>query len=81
MGLIYRKRIDLGPFRINVSKSGVGFSIGAGGFRTGVRSDGRRYTSTNLPGSGFTYRGSGSGCLVLLPFPVAAFTHLVWKLL
>lgn len=33
MGLNFRKSIKLGPARINLSKSGVGYSIGAGGLR------------------------------------------------
>ena len=33
MGFSFRKSIKLGPARINLSKSGVGYSIGAGGVR------------------------------------------------
>ena len=33
MGLNFRKSIKVGPARINLSKSGVGYSIGAGGLR------------------------------------------------
>ena len=33
MGLNFRKSIKLGPARINLSKSGVGYSVGAGGLR------------------------------------------------
>ena len=43
MGWYYRKSVGLGPFRINISKSGIGYSLGGGGFRTGVNSRGRRY--------------------------------------
>jgi hypothetical protein len=28
MGFIYRKSVNLGPFRVNLSKSGVGYSVG-----------------------------------------------------
>jgi membrane protein YdbS with pleckstrin-like domain len=33
MGLNFRKSIKFGPARINLSKSGVGYSVGAGGLR------------------------------------------------
>ena len=33
MGLNVRKSIKAGPARVNVSKSGVGYSVGAGGVR------------------------------------------------
>ena len=28
MGFYYRKSVNLGPFRVNLSKSGVGYSVG-----------------------------------------------------
>ncbi len=61
MGLIYRKSMNLGPFRVNLSKSGIGFSVGGSGFRTGVSSRGRKYTSVGLPGIGLSYRMSTGG--------------------
>lgn len=64
MGLFYRKSVNIGPFRVNLSKSGVGYSVGVQGFRVGTTSRGRRYTSFSVPGTGMGYRGSG--CLVLL---------------
>lgn len=33
MGFNFRKSIKIGPARVNLSKSGVGYSIGAGGVR------------------------------------------------
>lgn len=70
MGFYYRKSINLGPFRVNVSKSGVGYSVGGPGVRTGVSSRGKRYTAFNLPGTGIGYRTSsgpaaGKGCLLI----------------
>ena len=61
MGFIYRKSLNLGPFRVNLSKSGIGFSVGGSGFRSGVSSRGRKYTSVGLPGSGLSYRTSTGG--------------------
>lgn len=67
MGFYYRKSIGLGPFRVNLSKSGVGLSLGGRGFRTGVSGTGRRYSTFSIPGTGVGYRASGGrGCLVLL---------------
>lgn len=37
MGFSYRKSVSLGPFRFNLSKSGVGMSTGIRGFRVGIR--------------------------------------------
>lgn len=65
MGFSYRKSVKCGPFRINVSDRGVGYSIGGKGFRTGVSPRGRRYSTFSLPGTGVSYRKAG-GCLVLL---------------
>jgi hypothetical protein len=67
MGFYYRKSIGLGPFRVNVSKSGFGYSMGSPGFRTGISARGRRYTTFGIPGTGLGYRTSKSqGCLVLI---------------
>lgn len=64
MGWTFRKSVNLGPFRVNASKSGVGFSVGEGPFRTGVSPRGRTYASANVPGTGLRYektltRGQG----------------------
>lgn len=61
MGFRYRKSVNFGPFRANLSKSGVGYSFGGRGFRVGVDSRGRSYSSIGLPGTGMSYRTSGSG--------------------
>jgi len=63
MGLFYRKSVNIGPFRVNLSKSGVGYSVGGQGFRVGTTARGRRYTSFSVPGTGVGYRGRG--CLML----------------
>jgi hypothetical protein len=68
MGFYYRKSIGMGPFRVNLSKSGVGYSVGGRGFRMGQSGSGRRYTTFNLPGTGIGYRsyGSKAGCALVL---------------
>lgn len=65
MGFFYRKSIKMGPFRVNVSKSGLGYSVGGRGFRVGRSGSGRKYTAFSVPGTGVGYRKYGSGCLVL----------------
>jgi len=66
MGFYYRKSVNLGPFRVNLSKSGVGYSVGGRGFRVGTTARGNKYTSFSIPGTGVGYRKSGAGYLVLL---------------
>lgn len=77
MGWSYRKSFGTGPFRINVSRSGVGYSIGGRGFRTGVDSRGRRYTSVSIPGTGLRHvsyggKGQSPGCAVVLLIAVVS---------
>jgi len=55
VGWSFRRSITLGPFRINFSKSGISYSFGMAGFRTGVNSQGRRYSSMSVPGTGLRY--------------------------
>jgi hypothetical protein len=87
MGWSYRKSVNLGPFRVNLSKSGVGYSVGGKDFRVGVNPRGRRYEALTIPGTGLHYRSSGSekargqasGCLgvvLLMILVVAAGTQL-----
>src|SRR4051812_16892976 len=53
MGWSYRKSFGSGPFRINLSKGGVGYSVGVKGARVNV---GPRGTFVNLSSHGVTYR-------------------------
>jgi hypothetical protein len=43
MGWYIRRYIKVGPVRFNLSKSGIGTSVGVRGFRVGVRPNGRTY--------------------------------------
>ncbi|MEY3142235.1 MAG: hypothetical protein RLY21_728 [Planctomycetota bacterium] len=66
MGWYFRRSIGLGPFRLNLSKSGLGWSVGGRGFRTGVDARGRRTTHASIPGTGIGYRKTGArGCLLV----------------
>ena len=56
MGWRFRKIFTAGPFRTSVTKSGVGYSIGLGGFRYGVTPQGKKYISVGFPGTGFYFQ-------------------------
>lgn len=55
MGFRFRKSKNFGPFRINVSKSGIGWSVGTKGLRYTKRADGKRQTTLSVPGTGISY--------------------------
>lgn len=56
MGLRFRKSINLGGgFRINISKSGIGYSWGVKGFRVTKTAKGKIKTTTTIPGMGISY--------------------------
>lgn len=43
MGFYLRKAFQFGPFRLNISKSGIGFSFGVKGLRFGIGPKGRYF--------------------------------------
>ena len=55
MGLRYRKSIKLGPMRINLSKSGIGWSVGVKGARFTKKANGGYRTTMSVPGTGVSY--------------------------
>lgn len=55
MGLRYRKSLNFGLFRINLSKSGIGYSVGTKGFRKTKRADGKIQTTYSIPNTGISY--------------------------
>lgn len=55
MGLRYRKSINLGPLRLNLSKSGVGYSYGVKGYRVTHTANGRVRTTRSIPGTGVSH--------------------------
>jgi hypothetical protein len=83
MGWSFRRGFGAGPFRMNLSTKGVGFSVGVKGFRTGIRSNGRRYSRVTIPGTGLAYSTThaSKGCLVIIavfiPGTVAVVRALV----
>lgn len=57
MPLRFQRRIRILPgLHINLSRSGVGLSVGTRGAHIGIDSRGRRYTSVGLPGTGVSWR-------------------------
>ena len=64
MGLRFRKSSNFGPFRVNFSKSGVGYSVGGKGFRFTKKANGGYRTTASVPGTGLSYtKDSSSGKL------------------
>lgn len=61
MGLRFRKSIKLGNARINLSKSGIGYSYGIRGLRASVGPTGRTRTTASIPGTGISYVTEGKG--------------------
>ena len=86
MGFYFRKSASFGPFRINASRSGLGYSIGGRGFRTGVSARGRTYTRMSLPGTGLGYQAGRGGCGLTLAAGAAlivggaAAAKIIWGL-
>jgi len=56
MGWYIRRSKKIGPFRLNLSKSGIGISAGFKGFRIGRDAKGRMYGNVSIPGTGIGSR-------------------------
>lgn len=74
MGLRYRKSINLGAgFRINISKSGIGYSWGTKGMRFTKTARGSVRSTFSIPGTGISYSSENKQPNQQLnPAPVAA---------
>ena len=55
MGFRFRKSVNIGGFRINFSKSGVGYSVGGKGFRYTKKANGGHRSTFSVPGTGISY--------------------------
>ena len=55
MGFRFRKSFGAGPFKVNLSKSGIGYSVGGKGFRVTKKAGGGTRTTTSIPGTGISY--------------------------
>lgn len=62
MGFRFRKSVNLGPFRLNFSKSGVGYSVGGKFARYTKKANGGTRTTYTVPGTGVSYvKEQGAG--------------------
>ncbi len=55
MGYRFRKSVNFGIFRVNFSKSGIGYSVGGKGFRYTKTATGRTRATISAPGTGLSY--------------------------
>lgn len=55
MGFRFRKSFGKGPFRMTISKSGVGYSIGGKGARFTKKAGGGTRSTLSIPGTGISY--------------------------
>jgi hypothetical protein len=58
MGWSFRRSKSFGLFRLNFSKSGIGYSFGVPGARIGVNAKGKKYLRGGIPGTGLYYQSS-----------------------
>ena len=81
MGWNWRKSVNFGPLRINLSQRGIGYSAGVRGFRIGRNAKGQDYSQSSIPGTGMykrTYSGQASkGTNWSLPVLVIVFLLLM----
>lgn len=62
MGMRFRKSIRLGKnVRLNLSKSGIGYSVGTKGYRVTKMANGRTRTTSSIPGTGISFVNE-TGC-------------------
>lgn len=62
MGFRFRKSINLGGgFRVNLSKSGIGYSWGTKGFRVTKTAKGKGRVTASIPGTGISYVAESGG--------------------
>lgn len=55
MGFRFRKSVSFGPVRVNLSKSGIGYSVGAKGARITKKANGGTRTTLSVPGTGISH--------------------------
>ena len=55
MGTRFRKSFSSGPFRLNISKSGVGYSVGMKYYRVTKKANGGMRTTDTLSGTGISH--------------------------
>ena len=73
----FRRSIRFGPVRVNLSRSGIGYSIGVRGLRIGRDARRRTYEQISIPKTGIYNRSYGKASILfskptLLLFLLAA---------
>lgn len=84
MGWRYRKSVKAGPFRLNFSKSGIGYSVGSKRYRVTKTAKGTVRETVTLPGglSHVTEHKIGSGAKNSAPQRRPRFrAKIVWGVL
>lgn len=71
MGFYFRRGFGFGPFRINLSKSGIGESVGVRGFRIGRTPKGKEYVRAGMGGL-YYYKTLPSSSGLTSPTPSTA---------
>lgn len=61
MGFRIRKSFGTKGFRVNISKSGIGYSVGTKGARITKTASGRTRTTASIPGTGISYTSESGG--------------------
>ncbi len=56
MGLRFQRRVIFPGLYLNLSCSGIGFSVGTRGAHIGITGRGQRYWSVGAPGTGLSWR-------------------------
>jgi len=67
MGWRYRKSVRMGGFRINLSKSGIGYSWGFPGYRITKTATGQTRTTYSIPGTGISHVSQNSNIKTSVP--------------
>lgn len=61
MGLRFRKSKKVGPFRVNISQKGAGWSVGVPGLRYTKKAGGGSRVTASVPGTGISYVKESGG--------------------
>jgi hypothetical protein len=74
----FRRSIRFGLFRVNLSRSGIGYSVGARGIRVGRDAKKRSYEQLSIPNTGIYRRSYGkSGILLSRPKMLVSFLAML----
>ena len=89
MGFRFRKSINLGGgFKMNLSKSGIGYSFGTKGYRVTKKANGGVRRTASIPGTGISYvketggKRSNNGCLnILFLWPIKLVYWMIYGMI